>query len=64
MALEHLGKERSHESRIWRMLAYAARYGHQPVSVLLYRPISDIRAFNREISSFLGDEARSLNMES
>ena len=38
------------------MLAFAARYGHQPLNVIMRLPFKDLLAFTRALSSLLEEE--------
>lgn len=52
-----------HERRIWRMLAFLARYGHQPVSGLLDLTLAELHELQENVGRLLEDEQRSLSVE-
>ena len=53
-----LGEEMAHEVRIWRVIAFLARYGHQQANGLLDFPLTDLRLLQDQIGSIMEDEAR------
>lgn len=49
-----------HERRLWRMVAYAGRYCHQPADVALAMPVTDLMALGDATAELLAEEAKSL----
>lgn len=41
---------------LWDTLAYAARYGHQPITVLYDMPMSELTIFVRALSAIVREE--------
>lgn len=46
------------DAAIWKLLAFAARYGHQPISELLRLPVTDLMRFARNLNDLLEAETR------
>lgn len=42
---------------IWRVLAFGARYGHQPLDVLLTMPTIDLQRFTKAVGSLIERES-------
>jgi len=57
MALDALG---DHAGRLWRMVAFLGRYGHQPADVCLRMPVDDLQRLAREVGKILEEEQRSI----
>lgn len=52
-----LGKERrGRTQKIWEKLAYAGRYGGQPLDVLMKMPLRDIGIFCGAVSDIVEEE--------
>lgn len=47
-----------HTERLWKSLAYAARYGNQRVPDLLAMPLSRLRSFTGAVSSIVEEEQK------
>jgi hypothetical protein len=52
-----LSKLPSHEKRIWDLVAYLGRYGHQPASVSLQLPIGDMRRLAESVNDLVKEES-------
>lgn len=48
----------THEVRIWRVIAFLARYGHQQANGLLDFPLTDLRLLQEQVGSIMEDEAQ------
>jgi hypothetical protein len=48
----------SHERRVWRVIAFLARYGHQQAAGLMDFPLSDLRQLQECVGELMDDEAR------
>ncbi len=46
------------DAAIWRLVAFAARYGHQPIHELLRLPITDLMRFAEFVGDLLEAESR------
>lgn len=44
-------------SRIWKLVAYLGRYGHQPANVSLSLPVDQLMALVKEVGELLEKEA-------
>lgn len=58
--LEELAAVRGgHERRLWRLVAYAGRYCHQPADVCLAMPVTDLMALADATAALLAEESKS-----
>lgn len=55
LAVEYDG----HEARLWKMLAYVARYGATPPSVSRRMPMTELKRFAESLGQLLAEEAES-----
>jgi hypothetical protein len=53
-----LGGREDREKEIWDQLAYAGRYGHQSLDVMLRLSMSQLRKFNAAISAIVHEEMK------
>lgn len=49
-----------HERRIWRIVAFLARYGHQQAAALLDFTLADLRELQECIGDLMEDEAKAV----
>jgi len=42
--------------RVWKMLAYVCRYGHQPITALLQMPVGNLRRLADKIADLIEKE--------
>lgn len=57
MALEEAHRERgSFKKRIWKLIAFLARYGHQPADMLLRMPVDSLQALASGVEDLLDAE--------
>ena len=61
LAYHRAGVARDNVARIWRLLAYVARYGHQPLASLLVMPMTQVRAFADALEGLLKEEGGPLD---
>lgn len=47
----------THERRLWRVVAFLARYGHQQADSLLGFTVADLRLFQECIGEIMEDES-------
>lgn len=58
LSLERARKERgSLEKRIWKLVAFLARYGHQPAPAVLGMPVDRLEALACAVGDLLDAEA-------
>ena len=50
----------THERRIWRILAFLGRYGHQPVTAMLDLTLVDLRELQEFVGDLIDDEGKSV----
>ena len=48
------------DRQLWRMLAYAGKYGSTPPNLAMQLTASDLRAFTAELSQLLKEEAEAV----
>jgi len=46
-----------HRRGLWRMMAFAARYGHTDPSIALHMPVPDLFIFVEELGRLIEEEA-------
>ena len=46
----------NNEKRIWKMLAYVGRYGHQPVDVSMRLPVRQLRMLADALNDIVAEE--------
>ena len=46
----------SNEQRIWKLLAYVGRYGHQPVTVARSLTVRELRVLADAVGEIIGEE--------
>jgi len=58
MAIEYekIGGIRRFQDALWTRLAFAARYGHQSLDLLLKYPSDDLENFNDALGRLIKDE--------
>jgi hypothetical protein len=49
-------KVSSHTTRIWKLLAYVGRYGHQPVNVAMRLTLRELRQLAEQIGQLVEEE--------
>lgn len=52
----------SNEQRIWKLLAYVGRYGHQPVTVARSLTVRELRVLADAVAEIVGEENASGKM--
>jgi len=45
-----------HERRIWHLVAFLGRYGHQPADVCLAMTMTDLQAMGTEVNAIMRAE--------
>lgn len=46
----------NNEARIWKLLAYLGRYGHQPVNVALKLTLRELNALAAQVAELVREE--------
>jgi len=60
VSLFQLGDISEHERRIWKVVAFLGRYGHQSADEILDMPTPDMQALAKGVSEIMKEEAPSL----
>lgn len=56
LSLDVAAQDASYESRIWSRVAFAGRYGHQPISEILSLPRADLHKLNTALAKLIEEE--------
>ena len=56
MAFHRMGDVREYEKRIWKLVAFLGRYGHQPCDVCLEMETGDLRDLAEGVAGIMNEE--------
>lgn len=55
-----LGSSEEHVQRLWKMIAFLGRFGHQPANVCLDMTMLDLQSLAHQVGELLREESESM----